>query len=140
MRRNQRDETLAAGADEGRNATRRFVVLIGIVLLFAAFGAAYGLDLVTSSQFQSTSTPDLPQRAYLPIVFGQPAAPTATLTPSATLTPTATPAATSTATPTPIEPYWDPRLDQRGTILISAKVLPGQGYLRLVRGVWYAEN
>ena len=42
---------------------RHIAVLIGIVLLFAAFGAAYGVDLVTGSQLQSTSTPDLLPRA-----------------------------------------------------------------------------
>ena len=68
--------------------------------------------------------------------------PTDTPTPTGTATPTAAPTdtATPTATPTPIEPYWDPRLDQRGTILIPAQVQPGQGYWRLVHGVWYAEN
>jgi hypothetical protein len=32
---------------------------------------------------------------------------------------------------------WDPRLDQRGAVLIPAVVSPGQGYWRLVRGRWY---
>ncbi len=36
--------------------------------------------------------------------------------------------------------YWDPRLDQRGTVLIPAQVQPGEGYWRLAKGVWYAEN
>jgi len=119
---------------------RHIAVLIGIVLLFAAFGAAYGVDLVTGSQLQSTSTPDLLPRAYLPIVFGQPVTPTDTPTATPTDTPTVTPTPSPTATPTSIEPYWDPRLDQRGTILIPAQVQPGQGYWRLVRGGWYAEN
>jgi len=35
---------------------------------------------------------------------------------------------------------WDPRLTQRGTILIPATVQPGQGYWRLVKAVWYAEH
>lgn len=35
---------------------------------------------------------------------------------------------------------WDPRLTERGTTLIPATVQPGQGYWRLVKGVWYAEN
>jgi len=35
---------------------------------------------------------------------------------------------------------WDPRLTQRGAALIPAAVQPGQGYWRLVKGVWYAEN
>jgi hypothetical protein len=32
---------------------------------------------------------------------------------------------------------WDPRLDQRSAVLIPATVTPGQGYWRLIRGVWY---
>ncbi len=38
------------------------------------------------------------------------------------------------------DPWWDPRLDQRGAFLIPAQVTPGQGYWQLVRAVWYAEN
>ncbi|MCX7670300.1 MAG: hypothetical protein N2439_09535, partial [Anaerolineae bacterium] len=41
---------------------------------------------------------------------------------------------------TPADRIWDPRLTQRGTTLIPATVQPGQGYWRLVKGVWYAEN
>lgn len=44
------------------------------------------------------------------------------------------------ANESPTEFYWDPRLDQRGAVLIPAQVQPGQGYWRLVKGVWYAEN
>jgi hypothetical protein len=36
-----------------------------------------------------------------------------------------------------IDREWDPRLDQRGAILVPATVTPGQGYWRLVRAVWY---
>jgi hypothetical protein len=32
---------------------------------------------------------------------------------------------------------WDPRLDLRGAVLIPAAVQPGEGYWRLVKGVWY---
>lgn len=35
---------------------------------------------------------------------------------------------------------WDPRLTARGTVLIPAQPQPGQGYWRLVKGVWYAED
>jgi hypothetical protein len=35
---------------------------------------------------------------------------------------------------------WDPRLDQRGVELTEAQVAPGQGYWRLVRGVWYDQT
>ena len=34
---------------------------------------------------------------------------------------------------------WDPRLDQRGALLIEATVTPGQGYWRLIRARWYDE-
>ncbi len=34
---------------------------------------------------------------------------------------------------------WDPRLDQRGAVLIEATVTPGQGYWRLIRARWYDE-
>ncbi len=49
-------------------------------------------------------------------------------------TDTATP--TSQATPNPAL-TWDPRLDQRGAVLIPAQVTPGAGYWRLVKGVWF---
>ena len=39
LRRNGRDGTPAAGASKGRNAMRRFVVLIGAFLLIAAFAS-----------------------------------------------------------------------------------------------------
>jgi hypothetical protein len=115
---------------------QRIAILIGVLLLFSAFGAALGSDQVTSAQSQTTNTIDLPQRVYLPVVFGQPATPASI----STATPAATPTITPTPASTPIEPYWDPRLDQRGTILIPAQVSPGQGYWRLVHGVWYAEH
>jgi len=77
--------------------------------------------------------------------------PTATITPTldATATPTHTPTATGTpapsvtasATPSPTPTrggrVWDPRLDQRGTTLSPADVQPGQGYWRLVQGLWF---
>ncbi|MBI1298785.1 hypothetical protein GC175_27940 [bacterium] len=71
---------------------------------------------------------------------------TATLTPSPeaieSVTPTATATVTVPPTATPALPgrVWDPRLDQRGVELTEAQVAPGQGYWRLVRGVWYNET
>lgn len=32
---------------------------------------------------------------------------------------------------------WDPRLDERGAVLIEATVTPGQGYWRLIKARWY---
>ena len=69
---------------------------------------------------------------------------TPTHTPTATGTPT--PSATASATPSPTPTatqggrVWDPRLDQRGTILIEADVQPGQGYWRLVKGQWFDKD
>ncbi len=69
-----------------------------------------------------------------------------TPTPAATNPPTPTPTGTATATPTPqptssnLPPrQWDPRLDQRGTVLQPAQVQPGQGYWRLVEAAWLDE-
>ena len=63
-------------------------------------------------------------RVYVPLALGG-VRPTPTLTPG----------------PTPIPTLdWDPRLTKRGAFLIPAQVTPGQGYWRLARAVWYAEN
>ena len=32
---------------------------------------------------------------------------------------------------------WDPRLDQRGAVLVPAQVAPGAGYWRLIKAVWF---
>lgn len=68
--------------------------------------------------------------------------PTATdtvpVTPSPTPTITPTPTASPTRNPTQIE--WDPRLDQRGALVVPAQIQAGQWYWRLVKGVWYADN
>jgi hypothetical protein len=56
------------------------------------------------------------------------------------VTPTTTTSPTVTPTPTPSDREWDPRLDERGTVLEEATVTPGQGYWKLVRGVWYDET
>jgi glucose/arabinose dehydrogenase len=60
---------------------RRLVVLIGTVLLFAAFGAAYGPELALGSQSPEPNPPaQLQPRIYLPIIFG-PSWPTFALMP-----------------------------------------------------------
>jgi hypothetical protein len=61
--------------------------------------------------------------------------PTATWTPTQTLTPSVTP--TTTATRQPGELEWDERLDQRGAKILYATPTPGQGYWRLIKGIWY---
>ena len=38
--------------------------------------------------------------------------------------------------PTP-DRIWDPRLDQRGAVLVPAQVTPGTGYWRLIKAVWF---
>jgi hypothetical protein len=64
-------------------------------------------------------------------------------TPTVTSTPSATPTETPTETPIPTTPpanrTWDPRLTARGAAMVTAQVQPGQGYWRLVSGVWYDE-
>ncbi len=69
----------------------------------------------------------------------------ATPTPEATESPTPTPTPTATPTPSSTSPNlpprrWDPRLDQRGTVLQPAQVQPGQGYWRLVEAAWLDEE
>jgi hypothetical protein len=70
-------------------------------------------------QFQAHSSPaedDPPPALFLPVVQAPPV-----------------------IAPTPItaERSWDPRLDQRGAVLIPAVVTPGAGYWRLARGLWF---
>jgi len=43
---------------------------------------------------------------------------------------------TDTPDPDP-DREWDPRLDQRGAVLIEATVTPGEGYWRLIKARWY---
>jgi hypothetical protein len=69
-------------------------------------------------------------------VYEATAEPTATPTPDPT---EETPTPTTVPTTTPPDREWDPRLDQRGAVLQEATVTPGQGYWKLVRGVWYDE-
>ena len=78
--------------------------------------------------------------------------PTASPRPLAVATVAATARATAVSTPRPIASatrsgtgaikarIWDPRLDQRGAVLIPAQVQPGQGYWRLVQGQWFDEG
>ena len=61
---------------------------------------------------------------------------TPTGTPTGTSTPGDTPTPTPTRTPTPTL-FWDARLTQRGAVLVTAQPTPGEGYWRLVSGVWY---
>lgn len=70
-----------------------------------------------------------------------------TITPpfTGTFAPSATPSPTATETPVPTadapsELHWDPRLDQRGAVLIPAQPDPGQGYWRLIRAEWQDEE
>ena len=50
------------------------------------------------------------------------------------------PRSTSTEPPGLPPRRWDPRLDQRGTVLQPAQVQPGQGYWRLVEAAWLDEE
>jgi hypothetical protein len=88
-----------------------FAITIGFALVFS--GAEHFL-----AQSQD-------QALFLPQIYaGLVASPTSTITP------------TAQTTPTP-DRTWDPRLDQRGAVLIPAQVTPGAGYWRLIKGVWY---
>jgi hypothetical protein len=60
-------------------------------------------------------------------------------TPTVTTTPSATPTETPIPTTPPANRTWDPRLTARGAALATASVQSGQGYWRLVSGVWYDE-
>ncbi len=67
-----------------------------------------------------------------------------TMTPTPTTTPTTTdlvPTVTPTLIPLPTlsSREWDPRLIQRGAALKEVNVGLGNGYWRLVRGIWYNE-
>jgi len=68
--------------------------------------------------------------------------PTVTSSPTETATQTVTPSPTPTGTPAPTVTCtpaldWDPRLDQRGTVLVAATVEPGMGFWRLIIARWY---
>lgn len=111
-------------------------------LLMVALLAAVALPGSAPGWGQASAAPDQQDTVYLPYVMGPREAPMPTETPSLTPTPSPspTPTPTPTATPSPTELIWDPRLDARGAFVIPAQVEPGQGYWRLVKGVWYAEN
>lgn len=93
--------------------------------VFSATASYKVLDRVPAAAAVATSTPAA--RIFLPLV-------------NQAMPPTTEP----TATPSPPDSLprreWDPRLDQRGTVLTEAAVEPGQGYWRLVRAVWYNEE
>jgi hypothetical protein len=99
--------------------------------LGGARGAAIGTPLPRPAPNKEQS------RSFLPNVFVAPS-PTPTATPSPTQTPS--PTLTPSVTPTPGPLTWDPRLDQRGAVLVPADVSPGEWYWRLIKAVWYAEH
>lgn len=111
------------------------MLLLALVTLAALTAPATGAPLL-----------DGPYRVFLPFVAAPPL-PTATPTPTETLTPSVTPTPTETLTPTitptPCEPLvmdWDPRLCRRGVKVTPAAPQPGEGYWRLVKGVWYGPD
>lgn len=146
---------------------RRSCTFLAMALFIAVLALAFQPGAITGS-VAADEPPLLSSRVYLPGVDGPPPTPTATatptetatppetITPTPTLTPTETAAPTLTATPTltptptvtpspspsPTLPplSWDPRLTERHARIIPAQVVTGQGYWRLVKGVWYAEN
>lgn len=80
---------------------------IALVAISVIFGARFTLP----AKGQSTPADD-DGRVFLPIVMGG-------------------------AERSDSEREWDPRLDQRGAVLIEATVTPGQGYWRLIKARWY---
>jgi hypothetical protein len=126
-----------------RSRTVLAYALTLLVLLIVAWGFACPTDATAGTQV----TP-FPRRVFMPQVGRAPTPtstplPTATAVPTprptATLVPTAVPTAVPTITPSSgIE--WDPRLDLRHTQLIRAQVMAGQGYWKLVKGVWYDQG
>ena len=137
---------------------RRPPVVLILTILVTAILAFAGGPISGSLQAAMQSTVYLPWVALPPKPTETPTAtatltpsitptPTQTLTPSVTptptltLTPSVTPTASITPTPTATrEPgalEWDPRLDRRGAVIVFASPAPGQGYWRLVKGVWY---
>jgi hypothetical protein len=86
----------------------------------------------------STLTPSLTPTETQTFTPSPTATETAPITPSPTPTITPTPTASPTRDPDAID--WDPRLDQRGALIVPAQVQAGEWYWRLVKGVWYGEN
>ena len=91
-----------------------------------------------------TALPPTETNAPLPTLTATTTSPatrsaTATLRPKSTAIATRPP--TVNASPTvagvPQGIVWDPRLTERGVVLIPAQVQPGQGYWRLVQGQWF---
>jgi hypothetical protein len=90
---------------------------------------------VTPSAGSQQVDPGTPTyQAFLPSIFKP--VPTPTFTPTPTHTPTPTPAPTTE--PPPVS--WDPRLDLRQATLVPANIQPGQGYWKVIKGVWYDVN
>lgn len=79
-------------------------------LLFALLLCATLAVAIPAAPAASSPVDDPPFLQYLPLVAGPPPLP-------------------------PVD--WDPRLSQRFAKIIEADVQPGQGYWRLVKGVWY---
>lgn len=110
-----------------------------IELPFHTVHTSYGVVwqwTVIGGETHPTATPTPTATAtQTPTLTPSPGVPTATTTVTATVTATVTP----TPATAPVLPAreWDERLDLRGVELTEAQVAPGQGYWRLVRGIWY---
>jgi hypothetical protein len=108
------------------------MLLLALAALGLATAPATGAPLLAGPNIVFLPYIELP-----PLPTATPT-PTETNTPAPTLTPTATPSPANPCGTGPVE--WDPRLDQRQARVICATVAPGEGFWRLVKGVWYAEN
>ena len=95
----------------------RYQILLGLVL-----GVVIGLWPAWILWVQADEAPPpidtFPYAAYLPIVQTQPEAPTPTL----------------------FALDWDPRLTERGAVLVAAQVATGDGYWKLVKAQWFDEQ
>jgi glucose/arabinose dehydrogenase len=111
----------------------------GLTWQWVIAGSATPTPSPSATAVETTGPTDTPATDPTPTITPTPSAtPTPSVTPTASAT--ASPTVTATPTQTPAERIWDPRLDQRGAQLIPAQVAPGQGYWRLVKGLWYDEN
>lgn len=117
---------------------RHTVLLITLALLLAAVSLAPRLSPTPADLYAIARVSAAGGAAqHLPAIYQAPS-PTLTATPSPTST--FTPSPSPTVTPKPGALVWDPRLSQRGALLVPANVQPGEWYWRLVKGVWYAEH
>lgn len=94
----------------------RYQILLGLVL-----GVVSGLWPPWILWVQADEAPPIdtfPYAAYLPIVQTQPEAPMPTL----------------------FALDWDPRLTERGAVLVGAQVAAGDGYWKLVKAQWFDEQ